>query len=486
MLLIVSFLCAHSISTVDAHGWMSRPQIRGRYGKFQYEPQSLGAVGPGGDITICGRDGPHNHAKGDAITKIGAPGSEFEFEASISAHHFGHMIVRVCPWIDGTFTHQDLKKCIRLKGKGAGPKPETWDLSPQTGKKLWNAALPSKAELAALGTKVEGTYTIQWRWNTANSCQASDTLADQSNCNEQKCCSEVFTNCADVTFDGIPNKAPEIPKDPPAVAPPAPPPAPTPPASGTGCLWERNCAKSAWCEDKNMQLWCSQQNQQDCVGAVQCRWGGGGSEPEPEPEPELGHEVVPTEKAKGMVGVKDFCGANRKWFCGPDTVAVGADICDCKPTGTKPAGTKPEPEPESKPEPEPKPEPVAPPTANAGKPWSVEQENPANANKLPVLSTSACKTICTNTCNNYALEYSVGINQGWDTSIAPNCQCRKGDVNTPIYIAGCVKKSHTTLLETVAVHAVGKSATKFSRVAASVNSNGQPNQLGLDEDLDSD
>jgi len=339
MLSVVALLCAHSFSLADAHGFMVRPEIRARKGPFRYEPQSLGAVGPGGGITICGRGEPSplNHAQGDAITKVGAPGSEFEFEASITAHHLGHMIVRVCPWMDGTFTHQDLKKCIRLKGQGAGPKPETWDLSANTGMKHWKATLPSKVELDTLKTKVEGTYTIQWRYNTANSCQPSDTLADQSNCNEMKCCSEVFTNCADVTFDGIPNKAPEIPKDPPVVAPPVQPPAPTLPGTGTGCKWQRDCAKSAWCNDVTMSGWCSGQTEQDCKAAVQCLWGGGGSspqppsKPEPEPEPESEHKVSPTEKAKGMVGIEKFCEANRKWFCGEHTINVGADICDCKP-----------------------------------------------------------------------------------------------------------------------------------------------------------
>merc|ERR1719272_378969 len=188
--------------------------------------------------------------------------------------------------------------------------------------KEWEVTLPSKQELKKLGTnKHKGVYTIQWRWNTGNSCKPSEDVENPgSNCNERKCCSEVFTNCADVVFDGVPFDAPKAVKGPPK---PQPIPSPTPGGggggAGGGCLREDDIKKNPWAKDDKLIVWCSNfKSAEECRENQQCRWDGSGGagagpEPEPEAEPESAHEMSSTQEAKdeGLKGVKHFCDLNK-------------------------------------------------------------------------------------------------------------------------------------------------------------------------------
>jgi len=412
-----------SVPMVAGHGFMVIPKVRNiAKGKYRYEPQSVGAVGPGGDITICGK-GADNFQVDDEVTELPAPGSKFTIKAKITAHHYGHMIVRVCQFIDSKTTHRDLKtKCIRLHDVKS---KDVWPLSANPGDKYWEVTLPTKSELVGLGTNgYEGVYTIQWRWNTGNSCNPSERVEkEDTNCNEWKCCSEVFTNCADVVFKGLAFVPPKAP-----VNPPKPRPVPAPAAGGggggtggSGCQHETDIKKSRWAADTTMVAWCAARNKEDCDEAEQCRWGGGNSprpEPEPEPEPEgephVAHVSIPTSaatkagKAKQLLGVREFCARNKEYFCRVDPYpALGNDICECEPVGDEP-----EPEPESGPEPEssPRPEP------------EPDSENPKPCKDgVKVTKNSQCnhfKGWCQKFCKG-----AVATNQCWGRIPHTECVC---------------------------------------------------------------
>jgi len=403
LLLLLASLCLQS---VDGHGYLVNPAMRGRFGEFRYEKQSLGAAGPGKDITICGRGGAINYLQeqGDVITQMPAPGSVFTFEAEITAHHLGHMIVRVCPFINGDFTRGEFAGCLRLAASdGSG---DTWPLSADIGTKLWEATLPSQEALQNLNSS-SGVFTIQWRWNTANSCAPSDQFA--GNCDELRCCSEVFTNCADVVFEGIPNEAPAAPVDPPA---------PSPPSggssgsggspTGSGCVHQTDCSVSDWCNSAaEYGAWCQQHPANDCP-TPQCVVGSGsdsGTGPAPPTEPGPGldpggdeaslhpseadgdYNDCPTckgecqklcnanEGAKGWTAtnqcytatgssqryVECKCGNGEHHYfpgCGPPVTTTGPNPEPEPESPPEPEPeSPPEPEPESSPEPEPEPEP---------------------------------------------------------------------------------------------------------------------------------
>ena len=158
----------------------------------------------------------------------------------------------------------------------------------------------------------------------------------------------------------------------------------------SGCVSDSECAVNVLCSDAAMVGWCANHKiAEECNPQVQCTWGSGGISLEPEPETESGAASAPV-------------------------------VLHVPAPGPVPA---------------------------SGKPWTPEQEDLAYANKLPVLSTATCKNLCIALCNKHNLGYSIGINQGWDTSIAPNCQCKHSiGISIRIYFGGCVQKSHTTSL----------------------------------------
>jgi len=388
---------------------MTNPEIRGiAVPPFKYEPHSLGAVGPGGDITLCGRGKASNHQPGqDKVVSMPAPGSQFTFEAKITAHHKGHMIVRVCPFITGSTDYSDMSNCIRLSGEGG----DVWPLSAGTGMKQWVATLPSKAELDALNSP-KGVFTIQWRWNTANSCAASSALGN-SNCGEQKCCSEVFTNCADVVFDGINSSPPDAPVDPPRPRPrpSRPRPGPRPTGGGSG-----KCVSAGpWAGQKSMDAWCARNKKcgDDGEQTCDCTCGGTDTKPEPEPEPEanpepepkpeVGHVVTAKAEAAAVLsGLSTFCQANKAYLCDPaGTDEYLGNLCDCSPASTE--GSTPEPEAESEPEPE------------------ADAENEPDADSLSF-------TDCKKKCQTFCVERSGGVatNQGWGKPRYIHCKCSDG------------------------------------------------------------
>merc|ERR1711988_2094547 len=110
--------------------------------------------------------------------------------------------------------------------------------------------------------------------NAVDNCEA--TMGDRL------CCSEVFTNCAEVQLVGESNSTqPESPTTaapstvaptsaapiapttaaiaPTTIAPTVAPSTPAPPTSGGGqgaCMRNRDCAVNPWCADTNYDSWC--------------------------------------------------------------------------------------------------------------------------------------------------------------------------------------------------------------------------------------
>jgi len=414
--------CLAYVQLVSGHGFMVVPSIRGQTSpQFKYELQSLGAIGPGGKITICGRGGAINFNMDDKVTKMPAPGSEFTFVAKITAHHYGHMIVRICPFIDSGTTRTDLKKCIRLKDVKGKP---SWPLSANTGKKEWTVKLPTKSQLASLGSNVyKGVYTIQWRWNTGNSCTPSEDVdSEQSNCNEWRCCSEVFTNCADVVFDGIDNVTPKPVENPPEAPDDSPPPSnggSTGGAGGVGCVREEDRKKNAWYNVDTMIEWCKKQTKEDCEAAVQCRWSAGGppdsnSEPEPSSEAPIPHRVDVTDEARALKFVKQFCDANKDYYCShKPSPRRGNDICECSPVS----------EPDNS-DGEDKDEPGAKPEDESG-------------NDSTAVECEGFKKWCQKRACNGA----VAINQCYGTPQSKTCKCTDGRDHTIRYRGSLIEET---------------------------------------------
>jgi len=157
----------------EAHGFMTSPVIRGVQkpvggvgtpDKYCYEPQTLGATGGGAAIPICGRLDANiaNRRAKDPVTSF-VPGQPFTFKAKVTAHHMGHMTLRLCPLIDASWVSADLAKCVSLKAAGKtsnqdqfwwlGTKGTTAGSAPE-----WAADIPAANALPA---SVSGGCTVQ-------------------------------------------------------------------------------------------------------------------------------------------------------------------------------------------------------------------------------------------------------------------------------------------------------------------------------------
>lgn len=496
------------ISMVDGHGYITTPAPRGIRGKYRYEPQSMGATGAPSPIPVCGRDNADVQTRmdGDPVTEL-TLGSDYTFEAKISAHHMGHMTVRICPFINNDFGVDDLKDCYVVEGtEYHGTDHQMlapfWFLTPNVGKKTWTGRLPTKEQLPPSPT---GVYTLQWRWNTANSCavhkKAYSCAMNHFNlfgsesckgecvpnnvkcptngnnfkiydgrCQEASCCSEVFTNCADVTFAGIEVKLDFDDDD--AVtggsgaAPTPAAPSPTPGSGGSdgsGCQMETDCAKNGWCNDQTYVDWCPLHSDADCP-TPQCKVGGGSGggsspEPEPEPKPEVPHTISVgagiDATGLNLRSVKAFCLANKDILCGENTLSVTASsvpLCECVPDSS--AAPAPVPKPLPAPEPEP-----------AGADSTTSGGEPA--------SCDTCKKKCSKACG-----YANGRNQCWgEPKRYIECTCADKSVHT---FEGCAcehgncPESLVQVNETSSFHVDNHAATKFSgRIHRVVTASGE-------------
>lgn len=479
------------VSMVDGHGYISNPVSRGvQIPPYRYEKQSMGATGGGATIPVCGRENAHVQTRRtvegseDPVTELPL-GSDYTFEAYISAHHMGHMTVRICPFINNDFTADDLQDCYVVKGSDdLGTDHEMlapfWWLTPGTGVKTWTGRLPTLDQLPDSPT---GVYTLQWRWNTANSCSihkkayscamnhfnlfGSETCHGEcvpnnvncptngnnfnlydGRCQETICCSEVFTNCADVTFEGVASDISATTAGGSGAVPTPAPPTPEPGSGGSGgsgCVHNTNCDESNWCNDAaGYATWCTQHSDAECP-SPQCKVGGGssGAQPEPEPEPENPAHTISVGAGIDGTGlsrssVRAFCRANKEVLCAETTLSVVANslpLCSCTPA----VSADPEPEPEPAPAPAPEPSGAGSTTSGSGSDESLD--------------CNECKDKCSEACG-----YANKRNQCWGTPRYIECTCADDSVHT---FEGCPCE-HGNCPASLAQMNATSASTKFS------------------------
>lgn len=539
-MMLVSFFTG-----VVGHGYLSKPLPRGikkakwdtakqdmtKNEKYADEPQSMGATGAPSPIPICGRLNAEvaSRSSGDPLEKL-TPGAEFEFEALITAHHMGHMTVRLCPLIDSSWTVSDLADCTVLTELGNNANTNRfWWLDDTTGLKKWKVRLPTidKLPMRSSGASGNGVFTIQWRWNTANSCCPQKEAYDchpmkawctgecqeeqdkceagtilglystkqdyvHGNCDDHECCSEVFTNCADVAFEGL---AYTLPADDTATAVSTPAAADVQskaPSSGGansgGANSASKCvAKGGWASSKANNDWCAVNKKCGGDGGDTCDCscsaaaaGASSVEHKIWPKKSLVEDWNAMGYDTGAISL--FCKNNKDQICDDTkTSAKVPELCDCEPV---PAPV-PEPEPEnSKPEPQSEPEPAQSQPEPAQSQPEPEPE-PAGGGgggcdgPCPCDDGSqiSCKSQCSNLCNN-----AVATNQCWGTPRYIHCKCTGGEVHD---IKGCeCENSQCPSLAQInaTVH-----STKFSRHAVqshhalAVDSTGRTKPLSFDD-----
>jgi len=520
----------------EAHGSMTNPVIRGLtkpvwpdtfVDKYAYEPQTLGATGGGAQIPICGRLDANvsNRRPFDPVTSI-VPGQPFTFTAHVKAHHMGHMTVRLCPLIDASWVSADLAQCVALNATGdTSNQAQFWWLgaigTPQGTFPTWTADIPALSD-DNFPVSVSGGYTIQWRYNTANSCcpqrQAypcrpdmaechSECLAHQANscvdgdiqtygndgtCDDEVCCSEVFTNCADVVFEGVAYD--EAVMNVAAVSAGDATGATGAPSSGgshsggsTGggqTSSSSQCVgKGPWAGTPDIDAWCATNKvcgTDDEGENCDCRCSGDTAS---EPEPIITHSVnVVSETFVGwdMAGLQQFCNANKAKYCAEDTlVSPLSQICSCTPAPAPPptppaADSEPESASESATAPVADSEPEsASETATAtgsatGSATATEVVGGCPATSLPDSCTNnQCSLTCQALCNGQ--HGGVATNQKWGDPRYIHCKCTDG-AQPPTYteykFAGCECRNDgcpTSVKVALAQINFGKQATKVSR-----------------------
>merc|ERR1711976_100024 len=377
---------------VEGHGYLTRPTSR-RLDQLKSSYTGITAFGGGQHITNCGKEGLSTPSSQDVVTDL-QRGSIMQFDITIDAHHAGHLEMRLCPFIiDGD--DQDLSPCTllnRASAEEAGVNdcaandnrdicasidpnnPAWWYLAPKGPRgnvhSMW-FHIPSNVNCP------NDRCTVQFTWKTANSCNPHpaaycnyyhDVVGPQNtwcdnyycgsfcehelsnavdNCEatmgDRLCCSEVFTNCAEVQLVGESDASPS--PSPTTSAPAIVSPTTTaststtttvaPVSGGGACVRNTDCAVNAWCADMTYDSWCAAQT--NCP-SPQCTRGTGGSdspaspepEPEPEPEPVEGDSSAMTCTATpGLnAGVTDAdcakCADGYKWWpCNSD------GLCQC-------------------------------------------------------------------------------------------------------------------------------------------------------------
>merc|ERR1712054_170165 len=343
-----SFLSLASFASlayhVEGHGYLSLPKSR-RLDEKKSKYTGITAFGGGQHITNCGKDGLSTPSSQDVVTDL-QRGSVMKFDIVIDAHHAGHLEMRLCPFIiDGD--DQDLSSCTLLQRASAEEagvndctanddrdicasidpmNPAWWYLAPKGARgnipSMW-FHIPSNVNCPG------DRCTVQFTWKTANSCNphpaaycnyyhhvsgpqntwcnnwycggfcnsgsnsADDCEATMGN---RLCCSEVFTNCAEVKLTGTDGPGP-VPT-PPAPSPPAPTPPspPTPTSAPGGSCSGKPCDDASHCRSKwgycgSGSSYCNSDSSWTSAGCSgSSPTPSPESEPEPEPEPENGND----------------------------------------------------------------------------------------------------------------------------------------------------------------------------------------------------
>merc|ERR1719326_2154393 len=250
----LSFLCLASLASlvrhVEGHGYLTRPTSR-RLDEKKSSYTGITAFGGGSHITNCGKDGLSSPSSQDVVTDL-QKGSIKKFDVAIDAHHAGHLEMRLCPFIiDGD--DQDLSSCTLLQratAEEAGVSDCTANderdicasIDPNNPAWWYLAPKGSQGQLHSMWFHIPSNVncpndrcTVQFTWKTANSCNphpaaycnyyhnvvgpqntwcnnwycggfcnSGSNSADncEATTGDRRCCSEVFTNCAEVQLVG--------------------------------------------------------------------------------------------------------------------------------------------------------------------------------------------------------------------------------------------------------------------------------------------
>jgi len=435
-------------------------------------------------------------------------GGIVKFTIGVDAHHAGHLELRLCPFqIDGD--DQDISGCALLNRASAAEagvtdcgsadvrdicgtvdpmNPAWWYLPPKNGMdknhNMW-FHIPANVDCP------NDQCTVQFTWKTANSCnphpssycnyyhkvagpqngwcknwycggKCNSGSGEPDNCEatmgDRQCCSEVFTNCAEVSLSGaLDGSAPRRPSPRPSPRPskPAgarPSPARTPetkpakPVADLDCSeCKKKCSEACNLNNGRNQCWgspryiectCSDGSQHSIPG---CKCDPshsncpdvGPAQPTPEPEPE--HEPSPTPpsncKETEWKPNKDHeqaatdeqckpCDTQSWWPCNVDNLCIKQCKGGSQP---KPEPPAPKPMPAPRPEPEPKPEPPAP------KPEDEPEPEPESE---PEAEFTECSAISDeNTCEAAASALSKKYNPSLKSRTRPKgCHGQAGNV----------------------------------------------------------
>mmetsp|Transcript_4057 Transcript_4057/g.8688 ORF Transcript_4057/g.8688 Transcript_4057/m.8688 type:complete len:621 (-) Transcript_4057:645-2507(-) len=302
-LAFASLVVCGLLEAAEGHGYVVMPPLRGGTSGNDdngYCPHCGNGAG------VCGDGGQWPDAAdflnygAQAVTNLQA-GIQ-EFEVYITAHHRGHFEFAICDQhVSGDladpqacFDAGKLRRadrpgdCVPNDARGdcqpiQADYPERWYLPPGAGTHRMRFKIP--ADLSCT------SCTLQWRWWTANSCIPAPNYGcffqllvaegwDVSAWCGEYCgtcgayepghymCGEQFRNCADVAvLGGVGGPSPTQPAA--TVTASAVTAAPQPVANGT-CVWNRDCATSAWCNDPVYEAWCPLHPDWEACPSPQC------------------------------------------------------------------------------------------------------------------------------------------------------------------------------------------------------------------------
>jgi len=249
----VSLAClmmASFVTSTEGHAFLNIPMAR-RLTQLRSSYTSITAFGAGQPITNCGKRDLSKSSVDDTITELKA-GAISKFQIGVDVHHAGHLEMYLCPFVINE-DFQDISKCslmMRATAEEAGIKdcddddtrdicadvdpqnPGWWYLGPKNPTNKFHDMWFHVPTMECPG----GGCTVQFTWKTANSCNPHpksycpyynrmqgpqrhwcQNYYCSGICNQgegpddcdatmaqnevdRKCCSEVFTNCAQVSL----------------------------------------------------------------------------------------------------------------------------------------------------------------------------------------------------------------------------------------------------------------------------------------------
>mmetsp|Transcript_3254 Transcript_3254/g.5333 ORF Transcript_3254/g.5333 Transcript_3254/m.5333 type:complete len:466 (+) Transcript_3254:160-1557(+) len=255
------------------------------------------------EMVASGLRAPTTSTMAQTLTNLQA-GSVFELSVHITAHHMGHFEFAICDQhVSGDLEDPqacfDARKlhradppadCVPNDARGDCQPiqveyPERWYLPPAAGTHTMRFKIPSDLSCTSC--------TLQWRWWTANSCIPApnygcffDLMAQEGWNTGAWCsfcgtcgafeeghysCGEEFRNCADIVVRGTgattviasstaatsaTATSSDAVSSTPAPASTVPETSSSAPPEAGSCVWNRNCAESAWCNDATFEAWC--------------------------------------------------------------------------------------------------------------------------------------------------------------------------------------------------------------------------------------